>query len=222
MALQRPRVTWKTATSLDGRIALGNGESQWITGPQARRVVHEMRAAHDAVLTGIGTVLADDPEMTARGVGAARQPLRCIMDTRGRTPVDCAMVRSAGEGPVLILTGEGRETPAYRDGVEVEALPMRGGWVVPEAALAALAARGVASVMLECGGRLAASFLTAGLVDRIEWFRAPVVIGGDGQGALRPLGLIALADAPRMRLEHARAVGEDQHETYVRRLNEGA
>ncbi|MFW5661626.1 MAG: RibD family protein, partial [Oceanicaulis sp.] len=194
-----PAVTLKLATSLDGRIALADGRSKWITGPQAREVVHQMRASHDAVLTGVGTVLADNPRMTARpgGVAAERQPIRAVMDTRLRTPPDAALFQHGApwiyhvrdDGPAMLALGEA--------GARLQRVPAGGD---ERAALAAvlkhLAWEGVETVMIEAGGALAGSALQAGLVDRIEWFRAPRVIGGDGRPCIAGLTLESLEAAP--------------------------
>lgn len=197
----RPRVTLKLAASLDGRIALGDGRSRWITGPAARAWAHLERARHDAVLVGIGTVLADDPELTVRLPGyaaaARRQPLSAVVDARADLPGDSALAKAAGGRPVLLLTG--RDAP-WRDleraGVQVRPLPPGpDGRLRPEDCLGALAEAGIGSVLIEGGAAVAASFLKAGLVDRIAWFGAPKLIGGDGLAALGALGLADLEAA---------------------------
>jgi diaminohydroxyphosphoribosylaminopyrimidine deaminase/5-amino-6-(5-phosphoribosylamino)uracil reductase len=222
----RPRVTLKLATSLDGRIATASGESRWITGPEARAVVHHQRAQHDAVLVGIGTVLADDPKLTARtDPPAPRQPLRVVLDTQARTPARAAIVRSAcRNAPVRIYVGEAAQTamaaPAgeglEREGLKIVASALAGGRLDVAAVCADLAGQSIASLYVEGGGLVAASFLAADCVDRIEWFRAGLVLGGDGRPAIGPLGLSALADARRWRRVGVREVGPDLWERYER------
>ncbi|MCC6829775.1 MAG: bifunctional diaminohydroxyphosphoribosylaminopyrimidine deaminase/5-amino-6-(5-phosphoribosylamino)uracil reductase RibD [Thermoleophilia bacterium] len=209
----RPHVLLKLATSLDGKIATAAGESRWITGPPARALVHRWRADHDAVAVGIGTALADDPDLTARDVdGPVRQPARVVFDTAARLPVDSRLVRTAGEVPVLVVAGDG--APADR----VAALEARGVRVLrvpgppadPAAGMAALAAEGIQSVFLEGGAQLAGTALRAGLVDVVRWFCAPMLIGGDrAPGAIGGEGAALLADASRLRGVTVERVGED-------------
>ncbi|MEO1038044.1 MAG: RibD family protein [Pseudomonadota bacterium] len=214
-----PSVTLKLATSLDGKIALANGRSKWITGAESRARVQELRAGHDVVLTGIGTVLADDPSLTARAGEAllARQPIRAVLDTQLRVPTNAALLSGEG-GAVLIFT-------AHPDAACVQALEMAGAEVIScdtdesgrvslPCVLQALHARGAASIMIEAGGRVAASALTAGVVDRVEWFRAPLVLGGDAQDVFSALGLDDLARAPIFVREGAEDCGADLHERY--------
>lgn len=203
----RPLVTLKLATSLDGRIALANGESKWITGPEARAMVHLERARHDAVLTGAGTVRTDDPDLRCRLPGADPAPVvRVVMAGKG-LPADGQLARSAAEAPVWLFCGAGAEVPAG-----VRAFPLDR----PEAVLEALAADGITRVMVEAGGRLAASFLGAGLVDRLLWFRAPMVIGGDGLPAIAALGLDRLAQSPDFARRASGPVGRDWFDLYER------
>lgn len=218
MSGRRPIVTLKLATSLDGRIALADGRSKWITGPEAREQVHRMRAAHDAVLTGVGTILADDPQMTARpgGETAATQPIRAVLDTHLRTPPDARLFRA---GPAVVFhTGEKGAPPALCDaGARLERVPAGpDGRADLPAALKALSAMGAASVMIEAGGRVAGAALRATLVDRIEWFRAPKLIGGDGAPCVAELGLESLDDATIFTRTQARPIGADLWETYER------
>lgn len=205
----RPRVTLKLATSLDGRIATASGESKWITGEAARLEGHRLRAAHDAVLVGVETVLADDPELTARLPGRpVDQPLRVVLDSRLRTP---ATAKLAGGGDTLILTAA---TPVAIGTAVVEQVDSEGGRPTPAAALAVLRRKGVASVLIEGGGQVAASFLRAGLVDRLEWFRAPILLGAEGRPCVAALALENLAAAPQFRRVSAEPVGDDLWERY--------
>ena len=206
----RPRVTLKLATSLDGRIATASGESQWITGPEARQQGHRLRATHDAILVGVETVLADDPELTVRLPDyAGSHPLRLVLDSRLRTP---ATARVAS-GNTLILTTSAPRAIGQAEVVAVAADDARPAVV---AVLDALNARGVGSVLIEGGGRVAASFIQAGVVDAIEWFRAPILLGGEGRPCVASLALAKLADAPKFRRLGVAPVGDDLWERYAR------
>jgi diaminohydroxyphosphoribosylaminopyrimidine deaminase/5-amino-6-(5-phosphoribosylamino)uracil reductase len=206
-------VTLKLATSLDGRIATATGESRWISGAEARALVHRWRADHDAVAVGIGTALADDPLLTARDVpGAVRQPLRVVFDSAARLPPSSALVRTARELPVLLVAGP--EAPDARvralgaEGVEVLRLPS--GPDALDSALAALGERQVQSLLVEGGARLAGALIRADAVDRVAWVLAPLLIGGDeAPGALAGPGSTALAEAPRLSSVEVRRVGDD-------------
>jgi diaminohydroxyphosphoribosylaminopyrimidine deaminase/5-amino-6-(5-phosphoribosylamino)uracil reductase len=202
-------VTLKLATSLDGRIATASGESQWITGELARLEVHRLRAAHDAVLVGVETVLADDPELTVRLPGRpVDQPLRVVLDSRLRTP---PTARVASDGDTLILTAA---DPAAVGHAVVEQVETEHGRPAALACLSALKRRGVTSVLIEGGGEVAASFLRAGLVDRLEWFRAPILLGGEGRPCVAALALAELADAPKFRRLAVEPCGDDLWERY--------
>ncbi|MEE2566675.1 RibD family protein [Hyphobacterium marinum] len=222
MTARKPVLTLKLATSLDGRIALANGASQWITGAEARAEVHRLRAASDAVLTGIGTVLADDPLMTARPDGelAERQPFRAVLDTRLRFPETAQMLADTS-GPVLIYCG--RDVPGHA----VSRLQEKGAEIVPvsrfdgpsiafRSVIEDLVQRECNSILIEAGSRVAGAALRSGLVDRIEWFRAPVMLGGDSRPVLDALGFERLDEAPIFTREQVTECGPDLHETYVR------
>jgi diaminohydroxyphosphoribosylaminopyrimidine deaminase/5-amino-6-(5-phosphoribosylamino)uracil reductase len=205
-----PRVTLKLATSLDGRIATASGESQWITGEAARLEGHRLRAAHDAILVGVETVLHDDPELTARLPGrTVDQPLRVVLDSRLRTPAT-AKVASAN---TLILTAA---DPRPVGGAQVRRIEAAEGRPTVPAVLDALAKAGVASILIEGGGQVAASFLRAGVVDRLEWFRAPILLGAEGRPCVAGLALAKLADAPKFRRLGAAPAGDDLWERYDR------
>ncbi len=205
----RPSVTLKLATSLDGRIATASGESKWITGEAARLEGHRLRAAHDAILVGIETVLADDPELTARLPGRpVDQPLRVVLDSRLRTPSHAKVAKGA---PALILSVQ--DGPDI-GGARVLAVEAQEGRPNPIAALAAIGRAGAHSVLIEGGGQVAASFLRAGLVDRLEWFRAPILLGGEGRPGVATLALANLASAPTFRRLSVEPVGDDLWERY--------
>jgi diaminohydroxyphosphoribosylaminopyrimidine deaminase/5-amino-6-(5-phosphoribosylamino)uracil reductase len=177
----RPLVILKTAISLDGRVAGASGEPIWITGPASRALVHRWRAEADAVAIGIGTALADDPLLTAREVGAFRQPARVVFDSNARLPLDSKLVRSVGEAPLLVVASaeaERSRLDALRGaGAEVILTSGRDSAQRLLAALDDLGRRGLTSVFLEGGPRLAAAFAAAGEIDETRLFIAPVLLG---------------------------------------------
>lgn len=189
----RPWVTWKLAATLDGRVAAADGTSQWITSPEARADVHALRAACGAVLTGTGTALADDPQLTVRAVATAGdqaagggrpslQPLRVVLGQRD-LPADARLRDDAA--PTLQIRS--------RD---------------PREALAAIHERGIRRVLLECGPTLAAAFLRAGLVDEIVAYLAPALLGS-GAAVVTDLGIGTIADIARFEVHAVRRVGPD-------------
>lgn len=209
--MTRPRVTLKLATSLDGRIATASGESQWITGPEARLQGHHLRATHDAILVGVETVLADNPRLTTRlAQGEGSDPLRLILDTHLRTPASAHVAT----GHSLIFTASD-PTPVGEAEV-IQIMPDAQGRPSIPAVLEALEQRGITSVLIEGGGRVAASFIQAGAVDRIEWFRASILLGGEGRPCIAALDLANLASAPKFQRQAVRSLGDDLWESYVR------
>ncbi len=209
-----PLVTLKLATTLDGRIATAGGESQWITGPEARREAHAIRARHDAILVGSGTVLADDPELTARLPGMGRVPLaRVVADARLRTPLGSKLVTTARQVPTWIATRTGQRpstlAPYIEAGVDILTVPRARPGLDLAALLGALAQRGVTRVMAEGGAGLAAALLRGGFVDRIAWFHAPAIMGGDGLPAVQPLPVAMLSAMPRFTRTASRPLGAD-------------
>jgi diaminohydroxyphosphoribosylaminopyrimidine deaminase/5-amino-6-(5-phosphoribosylamino)uracil reductase len=215
----RPLVTLKLAATLDGRIATASGESRWITGGEARAEVHRLRGQHDAVMTGIGTVLADDPELTCRVKGfTPRDGVRVVCDSLARTPVGARLF--AAGGPVWILHSAAAPearlaalTKVRARLIEVAAGP--GGVFLP-AALSALAEAGLTSVFAECGGRLAAGLLRADAVDRLVWFSAPTLLGGDAMAALAALEVAELAAIKRFTPLRRAVLGEDFCQVFTR------
>ncbi len=212
------RVTLKLATSLDGRIATAAGESRWITGPEAREQVHRLRLTHMAVMVGVETVIADDPELTVRLPGKAVmvQPRRIVLDSRQRIPSTAKLVESAARISTWVLAIEPPTRRLTDAGVQVVQVAEGEGRVDPAAAIAALEQRNVPAVMIEGGGQVAASFLSRDLIDAIEWFRAPIVLGDEGRPAVGAFVLKDLAAAPRFRRTEVQPVGPDLWERYER------
>mmetsp|Transcript_22601 Transcript_22601/g.36915 ORF Transcript_22601/g.36915 Transcript_22601/m.36915 type:complete len:358 (+) Transcript_22601:2269-3342(+) len=220
-AEKRPFVTLKLANSFDGRIATGTGESQWITGPEARRAVHAMRARHDAVMVGGGTARQDDPSLTVRGLGVAPQPARVVISRRLDVPLMGTLARTAGDVPVLMCHGRDAD-PALQDtwrGLGATLLPCAtiGSQLDPRDVLKQLATHGITRVFCEGGSALAASLIEAGVVDRLVGFTAGLTIGAEGLPNIGALGLGRLADAARFDLVAVRPVGPDICHEWARR-----
>lgn len=210
-------VTLKLATSLDGRIATSTGESRWITGEAARLEVHRLRAACDAVVIGIETALADDPELTVRLEGhEAPQPARVVLDTRQRLSPASRLARTARDIPTYIVASGPADPSLVERGVRVLSLGGQGTRPEPAQVLDALRSEGLEHLFLEGGGQVAASFLVAGCVDRLVWFRAPLILGARGRPALGDLPWDRLAEAPRFRRVSLAEFGPDLCETYER------
>ncbi len=219
----RPDIILKLATSLDGRIATGSGESRWISGPEARAEVHRLRGEVDAVLVGSGTALADDPELTVRlGAPSARQPLRVVLDSRLRLPLRSKLIATLTTAPLLVIGAEGADKYARAElekaGASVSLVPGHAkGGVDLDAAFAHLwAERAIARVLVESGGQVAAALIRARLVDKLEWVRAPILLGAEGRPAIDSLELKRLSDAPGFRRVAVREVGADLWESYER------
>jgi diaminohydroxyphosphoribosylaminopyrimidine deaminase/5-amino-6-(5-phosphoribosylamino)uracil reductase len=212
----RPLVTLKLATTLDGKIATAGGESQWITGPQARARGHLLRATHDAIMIGAGTALADDPSLTCRLPGLQRlSPVRVVLDTKARLPLDSQLARSAGEVPLWLVTKRGAKADKLAAaGADIMALGKAGD---PAAVLAALASRGITRVLIEGGASVATSFIAAGLVDRIAWFRAPLLSGDDGLAGIFSLDIEKIDELKRFQRTSIEIVGQDLLESYAYR-----
>jgi diaminohydroxyphosphoribosylaminopyrimidine deaminase/5-amino-6-(5-phosphoribosylamino)uracil reductase len=211
----RPWITLKLATSLDGRIATASGESRWITGEPARMQVHRLRAEHDAVLVGAQTAIRDDPQLTVRYPGyAGAQPMRVVLDTHQRLPLTSNLATTADDIPVVLFTGI-RPQPALIDaGVEVLQVSAHENGLSLDEVLPALKQRGVNRLFVEGGGRVAASLIRHHCVDRIEWFRAPIMLGGEGKAAIGDLQVNGLAQAVQFRRIGVQEVGNDLWERY--------
>jgi diaminohydroxyphosphoribosylaminopyrimidine deaminase / 5-amino-6-(5-phosphoribosylamino)uracil reductase len=206
----RPLLTLKLALSLDGRMATGDGRSHWISGPSSRRRVHRRRAEVDAVMVGAGTVLADAPRLSARSPGAPRQPARVVVDAAGRispaarlfAPGATVLVATTARCPHEVQTG-------YKEaGAEVLVLPESDGGVDLAALLEALGQRPMLEVLCEGGARLATSLLGADLVDRLELYYGPLLLGAPGLG-LGDLGVGSIAEARRWRSVEVERAGDD-------------
>lgn len=205
----RPWIRVKLGMSLDGRTALADGRSQWITCAAAREDVQRWRARSSCVLTGIGTVLADDPRLDVRLPGAVRQqPLRVVLDPHGRMPAQARLLAIAG--PVLWITGPqvGREYTAAH--VEHLALPLEEGRLPLLRVASDLAARGHNEVLVEAGARLAGGFVDTGLADELLLYLAPRLLGGNARPAFELPPLPSLDAAPAFRWHSIESVGEDQ------------
>lgn len=220
----RPLVTLKLAVSLDGRIGTHSGDSKWITSPVARMRAHLLRAQHDAVMVGSNTALQDDPDLTCRLPGLPKRPaVRIILDGRLRLSLTSKVVATAKQTPTWVITREDVD-PARRQafedcGVEMIAVePDEAGFPALAPAFAVLAERGLTRILVEGGGKLAASLIRADLVDRMIWFRAPSVIGGDGLPGIAAFGIDTVAEAPRWQRVKVDILGDDLLETFIRPL----
>lgn len=219
--MNRPQVTLKLATSLDGRIATASGESRWITGEAARAEVQKLRAAHDAVLIGSGTARADDPELLARtDPPPARQPMRVVFDTEFSITPSGRLFDTLDRAALLVIgasDGDASRRKALEDAGAKTAGVARGAMGIDAAAaVRIMQEHGVTRVLCEGGGQLAASLIAAAVVDRIEWFRAPIVLGAEGRPGVAALALSSLAEAPQFKRVALRELGPDIWESYER------
>ena len=216
----RPLVHLKVASTLDGKIATSRGESKWITGCQARRRVHAMRAEFDAVLVGIGTALIDNPKLTCRLAGMeSLSPIRILLDPRLELPLTSELANSSSETPTWLITGSDVDTklfPSLRGlGVKViQIASNENGHIDLQKMLSALAELGITRLLIEGGSAIASAFLRLGLVNRISWFRAATVMGGDGISAVAGYGLSELKDIQNFQCVSVERIGNDLLETY--------
>lgn len=207
MATGRPFVTWKLASTLDGRTAAADGTSRWITGPDARAAVHALRAERDAVLVGGGTLRADDPHLAARGIEGATQPLRVVLDRRAEVPLTARVLDDAAS--TLVVVAEGTDAQRLTDaGVDVLAVPAGPDGLDLAAVLAGLHERGVRSVLLEGGARVAASCIAADLVDEVVAHIAPALLGA-GAPVLGDAGITTITEALRLTTTDVVRLGDD-------------
>jgi len=217
----RPLVRLKLASTLDGKIATATGESQWLTGPESRRAAHAMRGRHDAIAVGVGTVLADDPELTCRIEGFRSTPLiRIVIDSHLRTPLMSKLVRGAAQTPLWLVHRNGAD-PARRQALEAAGarlieVPSAAAGIDLHAALDKLARSGITRLLVEGGATLAAALLREDLVDRLAWFHAPAICGADGYPAAQAFGVARLADMKRFAPVAHERWGGDMLTTYRR------
>lgn len=216
----RPHLTLKLASSFDGRIATATGESQWITGPEARRHAHSLRARHDAVMVGAGTARVDDPSLTVRDLGIHRQPVRVVVSRRLDLPMMSKLARTAQDIPVWLCHGPDAD-PALSDawrgiGATLISCGLTGRQLDVRSVLQELGARGVTRVFCEGGGGVAASLLAADLVDELVGYSAGIAMGAEGLPSIGALGLSRLSEAPRFTLAECRPLGADVLHRWVR------
>ena len=225
VTLKRPYITWKYAMTLDGRIASATGDSYWITGEAARVRVHELRNQVQAVITGVGTVLADDPQLTTRlPLGhpdmdrPIRHPIRIVLDSQARTPPEAKICQPETPGETWIVVAESADAERRRrleeTGVRLIELPVEtkagSRHVSLSALMSYLAEQQLVHALLECGSRLAGAFFDAGLIDEVYSFQASKFIGGErAPGPLGGRGISLMADARRLRSWDVEKIGED-------------
>jgi diaminohydroxyphosphoribosylaminopyrimidine deaminase/5-amino-6-(5-phosphoribosylamino)uracil reductase len=210
----RPHVLFKSAMTLDGKVATRTGDSKWISGEQARVLSHHWRAERDAVAVGIGTALADDPQLNARILGVTRQPRRIVFDSEGRLPLDSQLVRGAPELALTVVVGRAASR------LQTDALEAAGAEVIVatgeneparvRSALDQLGASEIGSILLEGGPKLAGAFLDAGELDELRLFLAPVLLGGsNARDPLEGEGVERIAEATRALALEVERVGDD-------------
>jgi len=224
MEIQRPKIRCKMAMSLDGRTAMANGESQWITGKNAREDVQRLRAESSAILTGIGTVLVDDPSMNVRSerfIDCARQPERMVLDTRLQMSPQAKMLGLQGE--TIILTGQNccsqeRVQLLESKGAQVQLLPLEQKRISLAAVMPVLAQRQYNDVLLEAGATLTGAMLAAGLVDELIIYMAPHLMGSEARGLFNLPGLDSMAERINLTIQDIRAVGHDVRITAIPEL----
>lgn len=217
---RRPLVTLKLALSLDGKIAAADGSSQWITGGESRRFGHLLRARHDAIMIGVGTALADDPELTCRLPGLEnRSPVRVVLDSSLRLPGWSKLAQTARQIPLLVYTvaSDGGGGLTSGGGVIVRVARDARGRPDIAAVLEDLAARGMTRVLAEGGAGLSASLLERGLADRVECFSAPLVLGAGGTDAVSAISALSLDEAPRFIRCNVHRFGTDMLESFIAR-----
>jgi len=212
IATHTPFVTLKCAVSLDGKIATPTGESQWITGQEARRRAHQLRHEHDSVLVGIETVLADDPQLNVRLEGRWSQPARVVVDSRGRLPLSARVLHNAGPATVYIGTTEAmsqeRHDAFVASGAQVLQTPSQDGHVDLRVLRDLLYDHGIYSILIEGGAHIAGAALAAGIVDKIVFFIAPTIIG-EGRDAVVGVQVDKLTEACRLLDVEVERVGDD-------------
>jgi len=218
LARGRPLVTLKIAQSLDGKTQTASGKSQWITGAESRRFGHLLRAENDAILVGIGTVLADDPMLDCRIEGLAdRSPVRVVVDSKLRLSEASKIAKSAAKHPTLVFTTAAKGNDALSAaGVDVvRVMPDAQGRPDVAAVLAELGKRGITRLLVEGGAIVHAAFLDCGLADRLEVFTAPMTLGNSGKGGIAALRSATLEEVPRFARTGTRVLGPDLLESFA-------
>lgn len=216
--MARPQVTLKIASSLDGKIALSNGQSEWITGETAREHGRRLRSTHHAIAIGANTAVLDNPQLTTR-ISGLPDPIRVVFDTNGRLSPKSNLALTARDVPVYLMTGYENENLDKLSSLGVQLLKTalnEHGKLDVLAALDLLRRQGIASLLVEGGGTLAASFIKAGCIDVINWYRAPMILGGDGRSAVGDLGLSNMMSAYKFARVNITELGEDIYERYER------
>lgn len=217
----RPYVTVKIASSQDGKIALKDGTSQWITGADARRYVHELRSRHDVIMTGMGTVRADNPMLNCRLNGVNHHPVRVIMASHPEFDPNSNIAQSLADIPTICITGQSEHTEPDKDR-HVAAMKIitvagdKDGRPDVMNALSVLAKQGMTSVLVEAGGTLLASMMRQGLVDRLIWIKAPMIIGGEGIAAIDALDLSSLDEGRGFTTVLRQQLGDDMVDIFER------
>lgn len=210
-----PYVALKTAMTLDGKIAAGSGDSRWITGPEARQYVHQLRNTYDAIMVGIGTVLADNPQLNTRlDESQGRDPIRIIIDNQLDLPLNSIIARSSREQPSLVFCGnqidEDKASELTRLGVEIIKTELENGLVPVQQVLTILAQREITSILVEGGAELNASLIEKGLVDKFYWFIAPKIIGGrKAKSPVGGSGCQFMREALELRIRDIKSLGRD-------------
>ena len=219
----RPAVTVKLASSIDGRVATQTGDSRWISGEQSRRMVHVMRASHDAVMVGSGTARSDNPNLLPRHAGVGHMPVRIVIDTDLSTPADCELGRTARTGPVWICHGPGAADENRRRwralGAELSECRNSPAGLDLAQAMSRLADRGLTRILCEGGPELATSLVRDGLVDCLVGFSAGMLIGEDGRAMLGSLGVAEVRDGPEFPLNQLREIGGDTLAIWARPIH---
>ena len=213
----RPKITLKLATSLDGKIALANGDSQWVTSEAARAHGRYLRAENDAIAVGSVTAELDNPRLTSR-VPGQKNPVRVVFDTTLKLALTSHLVTTATETPTWVFTRDGSDAKAdalREQGVVVHSVTDENGLSLEEA-VEIMGQAGLRSILIEGGGTLIASFVQAGLYDTLHWYRAPVLLGGDGRDCVGALSLTKMGQAVRLHRMKVSEVGQDLHEIYMR------
>lgn len=219
---QRPFITLKAATSLDGKIALANRQSKWLTGDASRDYAQLLRAQHDAVLAGINTVLADDPLLTCRLPGLPKRPtVRVVLDSNLRLLFNSQLIQSTNVAPLWVMTcqpaGHSHAQALLAKGAEIiSVIANDRGQIDIHAAMRVLADRGITRLMVEGGAHILSSFYQASLWDELALFQAPVILGNDSHAAWQELGLEKLSDSQRLKLVEQKMIGNDIYTCWKR------